>query len=178
MKAHNIFRFKKMFFLFLASIGFWNASAQDAPNSPGFWDRVQFGGGLGVGFGSGYTDITVAPGAIYNFNDYFAAGIGLQGSYVSQKNYYSSAIYGGSLVGLFNPIQEIQLSVELEEVRVNTSFDAIPNDIKRNFWNTGLYLGAGYRTGNLTIGARYNVLYDKDKTVYSDALMPFVRIYF
>jgi len=152
--------------------------AQDAPNVPDFWDHVQFGGGLGLSIGSGYTDIAVAPGAIYNFNQYFAAGVGLQGSYVSQKNLYSSYIYGGTLVGLFNPIAEIQLSVELEQVRVNSTFDDAFGNYKDNFWNTGLFLGAGYRNGNVTIGARYNVLFDEDKSVYSDAFMPFVRVYF
>jgi len=39
-------------------------------------------------------------------------------------------------------------------------------------------LGAGYRTGNVTMGVRYNVLQDDSKNVYSDALMPFVRFYF
>ena len=28
-------------------------------------------------FGSGYTDISIAPSAIYNFNEYFATGVGL-----------------------------------------------------------------------------------------------------
>jgi len=157
-------------------------SAQDLHNETvrsDFWKRVQFGGGLGVGIGSGYTDITVAPGAIYNFNKYFAAGIGLQGSYVSQKDYYSSWIYGGSIIGLFNPIEELQFSLELEEVRVNNTFD-LPEgtNYKDNFWNTGLFVGGGYRIENVTIGVRYNLLFDEDKSVYSEAFMPFIRVYF
>jgi hypothetical protein len=32
----------------------------------------------------------------------------------------------------------------------------------QNYWNTGLFVGAGYRSGNATIGARYNVLTDKN----------------
>ena len=52
------------------------------------------------------------------------------------------------------------------------------NGISDNFWNTGLFLGAGYRMENVTIGARYNVLFQEDKGVYGDALMPFVRVYF
>ena len=170
--------FKKKIF-YLALVAFPSVIfAQDAPNAPGFWEHVQFGGGLGLSIGSGYTDITVAPGAIYNFNQYFSAGAGLQGSYVSQKNLYSSYIYGGSLIGLFNPIEEVQLSVELEQVRVNSTFDDELGNYKDNFWNTGLFVGVGYRNGGVTIGARYNVLFDKEKSVYSDAFMPFVRIYF
>ena len=34
-----------------------------------FWEHVQLGGGLGLGFGGGYTNISIAPSAIYNFNE-------------------------------------------------------------------------------------------------------------
>jgi hypothetical protein len=89
---------------------------------------------------------------------------------------YISYIYGGSLIGLVNPIEKIQLSAELEQLRVNQEFPDF--DGKNNFWNTALYLGAGYYTGNVTIGVRYNVLFNKNDLVYSEAFMPFVRIYF
>lgn len=144
-----------------------------------FWKKVQFGGGIGLSVGSGFTDITLAPNAIYNFNNYVSLGAGLQGSYVSLKDNYSSAIYGASLITLFNPIEVVQLSVELEKVRVNQTINQnTGNNIKNNFWNTGLFLGAGYRVENVTVGARYNVFYNKNDFVYSEALMPFVRVYF
>jgi hypothetical protein len=34
-------------------------------------------GGVGLGFGSNYTDISLAPSAIYNFNEYVALGLGV-----------------------------------------------------------------------------------------------------
>lgn len=151
--------------------GFGSKSSSD------FWNHVQIGGGIGLGFGSGYTDISLAPSAIYNFNEYVALGLGAQYSYVSQKNYYDSHLYGASVIALFNPIRKIQLSVELEELRVNVN-PKDPAYIPERFWNTGLFLGAGYRTNNVTIGVRYNVLQDDNKGVYSDAFMPFVRVYF
>jgi hypothetical protein len=79
---------------------------------------------------------------------------------------------------LFQPIEKIQLSLEIEQLRVNTELQMIPNPVTQKYWNTGLYVGAGYRKGNVTLGARYNLLFDKDKSMYSDALMPFVRLYF
>ena len=154
-----------------------NVKAQEFED-PDFWSRVHFGGGLGVGFGSNYTNIALAPSAIYDFNQFFSVGIALQGSYVREKNFYESYMYGPSLIVLANPLPQIQLSAELEQLRVNVNYDGdlgFPND---NFWNTALFLGAGYRTNNITIGVRYNVLHDSDKNVYSDALMPFVRVYF
>lgn len=149
-------------------------------NKDNFWEKVQFGGGLGLGFGSGYTDISVMPSAIYNVNQIVAVGVGLQFGYLNSRNYYESYVYGGSLITLVNPIPEIQLSAELEQVRVNTDYDARNGfpQYSDNFWNTALYLGAGYRTGNVTIGARYDVLYDPDRSLYGSGFMPFVRVYF
>lgn len=155
------------------------------PARSDFWNHVRIGGGLGLGFGSGFTDITVAPSAIYEFNQYVSAGIGLSGSYVRYRRYspevneYRSWIYGGSIIGLFHPIPQIQVSLELEQLRVNTTLETVSSgDLKDNFWNTGFFVGAGYRNHNVTIGLRYNILHDPDRTVYGDALMPFVRVYF
>lgn len=143
-----------------------------------FWDRVDFGGGFGLSISSDYTDITIAPSAIYNFNDYFALGTGLQYSNLKEKDYYSSHLYGGSLIGLFSPIEEAQISLELEESNVHTKYMDLGGNIKRSFWNTALYIGAGYRQDNVTIGGRVNVLFDKDKDLYGSAFMPFVRVFF
>lgn len=162
----------------LSTVGVTAQNSGSAAKSE-FWSRVQFGGSAGLSFGSNYTNIALAPGAIYNFNKYFAAGVGLQGSYIKVKDSYQSYIYGGSVVTLFHPIREIQLSAELEQVRVNTEYDLVDGTtFDDDFWNTALFLGAGYRTNNVTIGVRYNVLHDDDKNIYADPFMPFVRFYF
>jgi len=144
-----------------------------------FWDNVQFGGAFGLSVGNNYTDITIAPSAIYNINEHFAVGTGLQYSHLKQKDAYNSNLYGGSIIGLFNPIEEIQFSLEVEEVSVNNTYLFTGADnYKQSFWNTGLFVGGGYRSDNVTIGARLNLLYDKNKDVYGQAFMPFVRVYF
>ena len=166
--------FKKSTFLavIVAIICFNFASAQsDVPAS----QRVHFGGTLGLSFGSGFTNIVVAPSVIYDVNQYFSAGAGVQGSYVSYKNNFESYIYGASIIALVNPIEQIQLSAELEQLRVNTTYD---DNFKDNFWNTALFLGAGYRTNNVTVGIRYNVLFKESNNVYNEAFMPFIRVYF
>ena len=143
-----------------------------------FWKHVQFGGGLGLGFGSGYTDIMVAPSAIYNFNQYVSAGLGVQYNYVKQRDLYKANMYGGSMIALFNPIEEIQISTELEQLRVNRTFNDSFGSDSQDFWNTALFVGAGYRNENVTIGIRYNVLHKDRDNIYAEAFMPFVRIYF
>ncbi len=172
-----------LLFLFLFSTiyttAFYAQQQPDAPSSKSdFWKNVQFGGSLGLAFGSGYTDISVAPGAIYNFNEHFALGTGLQYSYIKQRGFYSSHLYGGSVIGLFNPIPQLQLSLEVEQLRANVRYETIGGSFSDDFWNTGLFVGAGYRTANVTVGVRYNLLFKEDRDVYSDAFMPFVRVYF
>ncbi|WP_348823775.1 hypothetical protein [Flavobacterium aestuarii] len=173
----------KYLFVFFTILFYENVIAQyqqmPAARSS-FWEKVQFGGGFGLSFGSGYTDISVAPSAIYNVNPYLATGIGLQASYVSSKGYYDSGVYGVSFLTFINPIPEIQFSINLNESYVNNHYDAYNgyNSYTDNFWNTALFLGAGYRTGNVTVGLAYNVLFDENDNVYGDAVMPFVRAYF
>jgi hypothetical protein len=183
MKKYTFSSLSKSLFMVLIFFIYENVIAQyqQTPQSRSpFWQNVQFGGGLGLSFGSGYTDISIAPSAIYNVNPYLAVGLGLQGSYVSSKGYYDSGIYGVSLLTYINPIPEIQLSINLNESYVNNHYETYygQSSFTDSFWNTALFLGAGYRTGNVTVGLAYNVLFDENDNVYGDALTPFVRAYF
>ena len=162
----------------LISSGLFAQFDQDRGRST-FWNQVRFGGGIGLSFGDGFFSGTLAPSAIYEFNSSFAAGIGLNGTYSEQKNLFSSTILGGSLIALFNPIQEIQLSSEFEQLNVNRNFNEnVVSNTDATYWYSALFLGAGYRTGQVTFGIRYDVLYDEDKSIYADPWLPFVRFYF
>jgi len=86
--------------------------------------------------------------------------------------------YGGSLISLYNPIPQLQLSAELEQLRINRTIRGFPEDIEENYWSPALFLGLGYTTRNVTVGLRYNVLYDERDSIYADGLLPFVRFYF
>lgn len=141
-----------------------------------FLEKVRIGGGLGLNFGSGYTNFTLAPSAIYDVNKYVSVGAGIQGSYINYRGNSESFLYGGSIIGLFNPVEFLQASVELEQLRANVNYErvGIAND---NFWNTALFVGAGYRMGYGAIGVRYNLL-NNSQNIYVDPWMPFVRVYF
>lgn len=173
-----------IFTIVLSLIASANLNAQTIQSSPinqpnSFWENVSFGGGLGMNFGNGFFYGSISPSAIYNFNPYFSAGLGLSYAYLNDKrNDYRVSAYGGSIIGLFNPIREIQLSAELEGLQVDQTFLFPEGDIKDNYFQEALFLGVGFRTGNVTIGARYNVLYNKNRNIYGAALMPFVRVYF
>jgi hypothetical protein len=93
MKMNNVQSFSKALsiiaVLLFFNSGFSQEASQQNPEN-NFWKNVQFGGGLGLGFGSGYTDITIAPTAIYNFNEYFSLGTGVQYSYLRQKGFFKN----------------------------------------------------------------------------------------
>jgi hypothetical protein len=177
-KNHHLSLFRTLvalLFLFL----FNPLSAQGPSNTPkqsnDFWKNVQFGGGIGLNFSSGYTDVFIAPSAIYNFNPIVALGAGLNLNYVASKNYYSSFVYGISTIVLVNPIPQIQLSVGLNQSRVNYQEEGFSN-YSEDYWDTSLIVGAGYRTGNVTIGVGYNLL--QDDRYDTEPFVPFVRAYF
>lgn len=141
-----------------------------------FWDKVKWGGSAGLDFGTGYSSYSIAPSAIYQFNHYVSAGTGINFSHINLKQVYTTNLYGVSLIGLFNPIDNIQFSTELEQTLVETTIkNPVYND---SFWVTGLFLGAGYYNEGVTMGVRYNVLFNEEKSIYRTALMPFVRVYF
>ena len=143
-----------------------------------FWQNVRFGGGIGLSFGDGYFSGTIAPSAVYEFDKNFAFGLGLNATFNKHKNAYKSTILGGSLIGLFNVINELQLSAEFEALNVNRTYDINLNLDKDNYWVPALFIGAGYKNGNVTFGVRYDILYDADKSIYANAWTPFVRFYF
>lgn len=175
MKTFHIRSLKISGLMFIVSMMPYAVTAQEIQNS--FWNKVQFGGGLGISFGNGNFSGTIAPSAIYNFNEYVAMGPSLIFSY-QQNDFFKSTLYGGSWITLFNPIPAIQLSAEVEQLRVHQEIEFITTTEHDNFWNTALFAGVGYRAGPVTIGLRYNILYHDEDRVYASAWNPFVRVYF
>ncbi len=143
-----------------------------------FWSHVRFGGGIGLSFGDGFFSGTLAPSAVYDVNKKISVGLGLNGTYNKQKNVYSSTILGGSIISLFNVIDALQLSAEFEALNVNRKYETNLGLANDNYLYPALFLGAGYRSGGVTFGMRYDVLYDKNKSIYASAFLPFVRVYF
>lgn len=144
-----------------------------------FWQHVQFGGGIGLSFGSEFFSGTLAPSGLYRFNEKFATGVGLNISYSSEKHYYESYILGNSIIGLFNVIPQLQFSAEFEHLYVNRNWNEQTTPyIDESYWYPGLYLGAGFSTGPVTMGIRFDILYDSERSIYGNAYNPFVRVYF
>lgn len=163
-----------LFSLFSYSQSF--AQEKDTPSRP-FWEQVRFGGSLGANFSNGYFSAYLSPKAIYDFNRYVSAGTGVAGSYTNGSNFTAYSV-SGSVISLFRPIAQAQLSAEFEENYVSRNIELEGGDRTDSYWYPALFLGAGYTNGNVTVGLRYDVLYDDRKSMYNNALMPFVTIYF
>ena len=167
---------------FICLLSFFSicSAQQNSPNTPSdFWKKVRFGGNLSVQFSNNNTAIIVSPSALYQFNEKFLGGIGLNFGYSKfDRENVQQYNYGASLIGLYNPIQNLQLSGELEQTFVNATQEFNNQEFKSNFDFLALYLGAGYRVGNFTAGVRYDVLYDEDRSIYRSPISPFFRVYF
>ncbi|WP_456376964.1 alpha-ketoglutarate decarboxylase [Lutibacter sp.] len=147
-------------------------------NKSRFMDNVRFGGGFNMGVGSSYSTFSISPSAIYDFSNTFGAGISLTYVYVKNKSIQNSTtnLYGGSILALFKPINYLQLSTEYENLKINQKKYSIPNISQ---WQDALYFGIEYVTGNISMGLRYDVLFDKVKSITSSsALNPVFRVYF
>lgn len=152
-------------------------TAQNLAQNNNFWSRVRIGGGIGLGFTNGGFNGSISPSAIYQVSDQFATGVGLNFNY-AKFNDNKFLAYGGSVLALYNPIPYLQFSGELEQLRINRNFPGLGGNYEENYWSPALFVGIGYSNQNITLGIRYDLLYDDNKSIYANAWMPFIRVYF
>ncbi|MEM6516375.1 MAG: alpha-ketoglutarate decarboxylase [Bacteroidota bacterium] len=171
-------KFLKSFLIICLFTSYAYSQNLDGGQDYTFWQNVRYGGNIGLSFGDGFFSGTLAPAAVYDFqNAPFSLGLGLNGTYNSQRNVFNSTIFGGSLIGLFNPVQEVQASFEFEQLNVTRNFT--DNQFAdENYWYPALFIGVGYLAGNVAFGIRYDLLYDNERSIYANAYAPFVRVFF
>lgn len=138
--------------------------------------RLKFGCGFGLNFVGG-TSVSISPNLIYKITNEIAVGGGIQGSYNSIKNVQTTITYGANVLGQFNPTKKITTFLEFTQLRVSTKTDI--NNITNEFWDSALFVGAGYNiTNKISVGAKYNLLYKDGKSIYTSPVIPFVNITF
>jgi hypothetical protein len=85
-------------------------------------NRLFVGGNFGLSFGDQIL-INISPVVGYRFSEIFAAGLGINGQYVSVKSYYldgspytktSQGVFGLNMFGRIFPIRHIMLQVQPE----------------------------------------------------------------
>jgi hypothetical protein len=152
--------------------------AQDEPEQTekkGFdKSKLFFGGNFGLGFGTN-TFVNVSPQVGYRFNDYLAAGVGVNFNYYSYKTYFSDGNYSRSSLGYtgFNvfgrvyPIKFIfiQAQPELNYSWGSTKYsnteikDRLPGQFAPSLLiGGGAAIPMGTRNGALLLMMQYDVL--------------------
>jgi len=172
---------------------FSNAQQQDSvfQQQSDFWKKVRFGATFGQRLKThsvpyfrmviDYFEITAAPSAVYQINKYFETGIGFQASYIDKRigfhglPDYKANVYGGSLIALVNPIKYVQFSTEVMQLHINKEYY---DRTSKDYWNTALFVGLGYRARHLRIGFRYNVLEKNKNNIYKKGNSLFVSVYY
>lgn len=138
------------------------------------FEKMHFGGSIQLSFGNSYTVVGVSPSVIYEISDKWAGGVSMSYIYLDD-NLNNYTILGGSGLVLYNPIEEFQLHTEFENLRVRMHNSEM-SDI---YWVPAWYVGVGYSVGKHgSVGIRYDLLWDENKSIYNDALTPYVRFYF
>ena len=138
--------------------------------------KLQFGLGFGLNFVGG-TSLNLSPNLTYKINNKMSAGAGILLNYNAIKNIQTTTTIGVNALFFYYPIEKLVTTAEFAEMYVSRN-NKIAN-IKDNFWDSALFFGAGYQiTPKISVGAKYNVLYNKDKGVYSSPVIPFVNISF
>ena len=173
-KKNTLFCF---IFLSLSTHSYVLAQSRIEQQESRFFNEVRFGGSLGVSFSEDVFSAFLAPKAIFDFNPMTSVGLGLAGSYTNADSYTAHS-FSGSIIGLFRPVANIQLSSEFEENYVQCSWELEGVNKRDSYWYPALFIGAGYTTGPVTVGIRYDVLYDDQKSIHGSALLPFISVYF
>ena len=177
--------------LFLSNINFClaqedSAAVRNLSTGPSFWDRVYFGGGLGLQFGD-QTVVQVAPIAAYKVTEKFHVGVGVTYIYYNLKQYYydpngilqyykySSNVYGGSLFAKYFLFDEIFAYGEYGLLNMEIYNPIFYNTSRQNI--NSMLLGGGYmQMVGRSVGVEFLLLYDVIGDPNSPYSNPTIRI--
>lgn len=166
--------------LLLATTSLWAQQEENEELKKGFQkEKLFIGGNFGLTFGD-YTLINISPQLGYRFTELFAAGIGLNGQYISIKermyngdlySKFSRGVVGLNVFGRLYPIPQIMLQAQPEMNYVfgkDKYYDRNPPQVFKSDASIvpSLLLGGGgvipSGRGALIISVFYDVLQNKD----------------
>ena len=146
------------------------------PQSPRFWDKVFFGGNLGLQFGT-VTFIEVSPLMGYRITDKISAGFGITYQYYHYQDRttdFQTNVYGGRVFGRYMFTDYLFGHVEYEFLNLE-AFDFYPQ--RRRVDVESLLAGGGYmqRIGNNSAIVAM-ILYNFTESNYTPYQNPILRI--
>jgi len=150
-----------------------------------FWDKVYFGGDLGLAFGS-VTSINIAPEMGYIFTDKLSAGGGIIYQYyslTSTVNPFSTSVYGGKVFGRYFIWEDLFAIGIVEFVSLESKYYDYSGEFRNQerFWITSPLVGAGYMQrfsdkGGISIMVLFNLNSSQNSPYYAYDGMPIIRI--
>lgn len=127
--------------------------------------RLFFGGNFGLAFGNRTTLVNISPQVGYRFNDYLAAGMGVNGQYSRFKYDFSRqtlGIAGMNVFGRFYPLRQGFLQLQPEFNYIWGKYEDLTSDAEYSLngkVRPSLLAGAGVVLGGMVIMAQYDLLY-------------------
>lgn len=124
--SHKIIAMKKCLLaacLLVLTVFTVHAQEEDAPKKGFDKEKLFFGGNFGLGFGSYQTIVNVSPQVGYRFNQYLAAGVGVNFIYSSYRQRFEPSTYdykesygvtGLNIFGRVYPLEFFLLQIQPE----------------------------------------------------------------
>ncbi|KAF0194700.1 MAG: hypothetical protein FD166_3421 [Bacteroidetes bacterium] len=157
--------------VFLFSPSFIAAQENRPSEKSRFTDKLFFGGGLGLQFGT-VTLVDISPVVGYRVTEKFETGLGFTYKYYRYKDYYidyntgigydlKSNILGGSIFARYHILENIFAHAEFERLRY--SYDDFYNSgsvvfsERRTAFINSIFVGGGYRQ-RITSGSYFFIM--------------------
>lgn len=82
-------------------------------------------------------------------------GFALQGDYISIKDLGQTTAISFNVMSQYNPSPRFLILLEFAQLNVNTKQQTSKGEIKDDFWESVLFLGAGYQiTNKISVGSK------------------------
>lgn len=139
--------------------------------------KLRVGGGVGLGFGNNdYFALSVNPNIGYMLTPQLEGGLTLGYQYSKWANVKSNLFGVGPYLTLY-PVEGLFLRSRYEYFTGNFKIKGSPESVNRD--ENALWLGGGYgSSGKVAFyaGAEYNVLWKKEKSMFSNGFRPIVGV--
>lgn len=165
---------KNIFFSLLVLFGISAGFSQIAVGTSINEGKWRIGGGVGLGFGNnGYFGFNISPFVGYAITPNLEGGM-TAGYQYGKNDYVKNSLFSVGPYANYYIMDPFFLRGHYEYFTGNQ--EVISTNADYSFDESALWLGGGYQsTGKLRFqaGLMYNVLYDKEESIFSSTIRPF-----
>ena len=165
----------RIYFLLLLIVTYSAVFSQSDEPKESFKDKVFFGGGFGMFFGT-TNYIELSPLVGYRITNELSAGIGITYQYISRKNHpiyvdFNTSVYGGRIFANYLITDNFFPHAEFEVLSLEYKyFDNAPGRPENGrYFYESIFVGAGYRfpvgkSSYITTMLLYNLNYTESSS--------------